>query len=174
MLLSLLVEVTVFASFAMDEMIPATVTCSLFVQLDLDSIPVDVPVALTALGTLRLPHILRRLHPQRLPGTTLDTFNSRETPARVSHGLLFRAAVHAPFGDHHMPDNGTLRLLGFDPIDPALFLALQPASGILAQDGADFHLLFSQEWVGCLGHNTFQLRLKTGMYVGNKSTFYFL
>jgi hypothetical protein len=154
MLLGVLVEVTVLASFAVDEVIPATVACSVLGKLDLDSIPVDVPVALTTLGTLRLPHILRRLHPQRLPGTTLDTFNSRETPALVSHKSLFRAAIHAPLGDHHMPDDCTLCLLGLNPFDPALSLTLQPARSVLTQDGADFHLLFAQERVGCLGHNS--------------------
>jgi hypothetical protein len=63
MLLSLRMVQAVFATLAMDEVIPATVTCSLFIKLDFDSILVDVPVALTALGTLRLPHILRGLHP---------------------------------------------------------------------------------------------------------------
>jgi anion-transporting ArsA/GET3 family ATPase len=63
MLLSLRVTQAKFASFAMDEVIPATVTCSLFTTLDFDSILVDVPVALTTLRTLRLPQILRGLHP---------------------------------------------------------------------------------------------------------------
>ena len=132
MLLSLRMVQAIFATPTMDEVIPATVTCSLLVKLDLDSILVDVPVALTALRTLRLPQILRGLHPQRPSGTTLDTFDSRETPAWVAHSSLFRAAVNTTLGDHHMADKHALRLLTLDPLDAALFLSLQFARCVLA------------------------------------------
>jgi hypothetical protein len=85
MFLSLRMVQAILATLAMDEVIPATVACSLLVKLDLDSIFVDVPVALTALGTLRLPQILRGLHLQRLSGTALDTFDSCETPTGIAH-----------------------------------------------------------------------------------------
>jgi hypothetical protein len=152
MLLSLRMVQAIFATPTMDEVIPATVTCSLFIKLDFDSILVDVPVALTALRTLRLPHILRGLLVQRLPGTTLDTFDSCETPAGVAHISFFHAAVHAPLGDHHMSDKHALRLLALDPLDAALFLALQFARFVLTQDGTDFHLLLAEERVCGLGH----------------------
>ena len=124
MLLSLRMVQAIFATLTMDEVIPAAVTCSLLVKLDTGSILVDVPVALTTLRTLRLPQILRGLHPQRLPDMTLDTFDSRETPAWVAHSSLFRAAVNTPLGDHHMSDKHALRLLTLDPLDTTLFLPL--------------------------------------------------
>lgn len=130
--LSLRVVQAKFATFAMDEVISATVARSILGKLDPDSIAVDVPVALTTLRALRLPQILRRLHPQRLPGTTLDTFNSRETPTLVSHRSLFGAAIHAFLGNHHMSDNCTLCLLRSNPIS-TLWLATFPQQG--------FHLL---------------------------------
>ena len=114
----------VFASPAVNEMISATIACSLLVQLDTDSIPVDVPISLTALRALRLPDVFRRLLAQGLPGATLDAFDPGETAALVSHGSLFRPTINTPLGDHHVTNDCALGLLAFDPLDAAFFPAL--------------------------------------------------